>query len=221
MADTVADQAVAVRSFPGRLRHGHGGILGLGSSPAPSQPRPLRCRCSPWAPAWAFLDIGLAGPGDKRDHVQGGQRRVAHRGAVALVRLGRVPGWAAQDQSVGAHRRGGVFRDTAHGFLSWALSVVIGVALLAAATSWAAGEAARGAGAVTAGAASGLAQGATDQGCARRSGWAISWTPSSAPRTRQTPTRRTPAPRSSGFWPPISKTTVTSPRTTRPIWRNS
>jgi hypothetical protein len=67
-------------------------------------------------------------------------------------------------KSVGVHTDEVFFRDTAHGFLSWALSLVIGVALLAAATSWAAGEAARGASAVTAGAASGLAQGASDQG---------------------------------------------------------
>lgn len=67
-------------------------------------------------------------------------------------------------KSVGVHTDEVFFRDTAHGFLSWALSVVIGVAVLAAATSWAAGEAARGAGAVTAGAARGLAQGTSDEG---------------------------------------------------------
>jgi len=67
-------------------------------------------------------------------------------------------------KSVGLHTDEVFFRDTAHGFLSWATSVVIGVALLAAATSWAAVEAARGASAVTAGAASGIAQGASEQG---------------------------------------------------------
>ena len=67
-------------------------------------------------------------------------------------------------KSVGLHTDGVFFRDTAHGFLSWALSVVIGIGLLAAVTSWAAVEAARGAGAVTAGAASGIAQGTSEQG---------------------------------------------------------
>ena len=67
-------------------------------------------------------------------------------------------------KSVGLHTDEVFFRDTAHGFLSWATSVVTGVALLAAATSWAAVEAARGASAVTAGAASGIAQGASEQG---------------------------------------------------------
>jgi hypothetical protein len=67
-------------------------------------------------------------------------------------------------KSVGLHTDEVFFRDTAHGFLSWALSVVIGIGLLAAVTSWAAVEAARGAGAVTAGAASGIAQGASEQG---------------------------------------------------------
>ena len=67
-------------------------------------------------------------------------------------------------KSVGLHSDEVFFRDTAHGFLSWAASVVIGVALLAAAMSWAAVEAARGASAVTAGATSGIAQGASEQG---------------------------------------------------------
>jgi hypothetical protein len=67
-------------------------------------------------------------------------------------------------KSVGLHTDEVFFRDAAHGFLSWATSVVIGVALLAAVTSWAAVEAARGASAVTAGAASGIAQGASEQG---------------------------------------------------------
>lgn len=53
------------------------------------------------------------------------------------------------------------FRDTAHGFLAWAVAAVITAALLASAASSLIGGAARGATAVTANAARGAAQGAT------------------------------------------------------------
>src|SRR5581483_9563844 len=67
-------------------------------------------------------------------------------------------------KTVGLHTDEVFFRDTAHGFLSWALSTLIGVGLLAAAMTWAATEAARNASMVTAGTAAGVSQGASQQG---------------------------------------------------------
>jgi hypothetical protein len=61
---------------------------------------------------------------------------------------------------VGIHTDEAFFRDTVHGFLSWALSVVIGASLLAFATSWAVSGVARSATTVAAATAQGSAQGA-------------------------------------------------------------
>src|SRR5512142_591817 len=54
-------------------------------------------------------------------------------------------------KSVGLHTDEVFFRDTAHGFLSWALSTLIGIGFLAAAMTWAATETARNASVVAAG----------------------------------------------------------------------
>jgi hypothetical protein len=67
-------------------------------------------------------------------------------------------------KSVGVHTDEVFFRDTAHGFLSWALSTLIGVGLLAAAMTWAATETARNASVVAAGATGGISQGVGQQG---------------------------------------------------------
>ena len=67
-------------------------------------------------------------------------------------------------KSVGLHTDEVFFRDTAHGFLSWALATLIGVAVISAAMTWAATETARNASTVTAGVASGVSQGASQQG---------------------------------------------------------
>lgn len=67
-------------------------------------------------------------------------------------------------KSVGLHTDEVFFRDTAHGFLSWALATLIGVALLVAAMSWAATETARNASIVTAGVSGGISQRSGRQG---------------------------------------------------------
>ena len=67
-------------------------------------------------------------------------------------------------KSVGIHTDEVFFRDTAHGFLSWALATLIGVGLLAAAMSWAASETARNASIITAGISGGISQRAGGQG---------------------------------------------------------
>ncbi len=66
-------------------------------------------------------------------------------------------------KSVGLHTDEVFFRDTAHGFLSWALATLIGVAVITAAMTWAATETARNASTVTAGAVGGASQGAAEQ----------------------------------------------------------
>ncbi len=66
-------------------------------------------------------------------------------------------------KAVGVHTDEMFFRDTAHGFLSWALSTLIGVGLLAAAVSWAATETARNASIITAGVSGGISQGSSQQ----------------------------------------------------------
>ena len=71
--------------------------------------------------------------------------------------LGGYVAGRLRTKSVGVHTDEVFFRDTAHGFLAWALSVVIGLSLLAAVTSWVAVEAVRGASAATADAARGVA----------------------------------------------------------------
>ena len=53
-------------------------------------------------------------------------------------------------KSVGVHTDEVFFRDTAHGFLAWALATLIGAALLVAAMTWAVTETARNASTVTA-----------------------------------------------------------------------
>jgi len=58
-------------------------------------------------------------------------------------------------RSIRVHTDEVYFRDTAHGFLSWALAAVIGTALLAVAAAGIAGESARGAASAAAGASGG------------------------------------------------------------------
>jgi hypothetical protein len=62
------------------------------------------------------------------------------------------------------------FRDTAHGFLAWAVAAVITAALLASAASSLVGGVARGAATVVGSAAQGAAQGATQSATQRDGG---------------------------------------------------
>lgn len=66
-------------------------------------------------------------------------------------------------KSVGIHTDEVFFRDTAHGFLAWALAAVITVGFLASATSSIIGGGARAVGNVAASAAGGASQGAAQQ----------------------------------------------------------
>jgi hypothetical protein len=164
MVDTVADDIVRVR----------GGARAAWAPPAISWGSIFGGAVAAAATALMFLALG-SGVGLSSISAWPGRGISAATFGVASAVWLIVVQWASsalggylagrlRTKSVGLHTDEVFFRDTAHGFLSWATSVVIGVALLAAVTSWAAGEAARGAGAVTAGAASGIAQGASEQG---------------------------------------------------------
>jgi hypothetical protein len=61
---------------------------------------------------------------------------------------------------VGVHTHEVFFRDTAHGFLAWALAAIIGAAVIASATSSLLSAGARVAGTIASGAAQGASQGA-------------------------------------------------------------
>ncbi|HLJ19804.1 MAG TPA: hypothetical protein VKU84_06380 [Stellaceae bacterium] len=94
-------------------------------------------------------------------------------GAVWLVvtqwlssALGGYLSGRLRTKAVGVHTDEVFFRDTAHGFLAWALSTLIGVALLGAAMSVAITETARNASVVAAGVSGGIAQGSGQQGAA-------------------------------------------------------
>ncbi len=94
-------------------------------------------------------------------------------GAVWLVvtqwlssALGGYLSGRLRTKAVGVHTDEVFFRDTAHGFLAWALSAVIGAGLLAGAMSWAAVETARNASTVATGAAGGASAGLGQEGAA-------------------------------------------------------
>ncbi len=70
----------------------------------------------------------------------------------------------------GTHTHEVFFRDTAHGFITWALSTVIVASLLASAVSSVVGAGARGVTAVASGAAMGASQGASSAGAASSQG---------------------------------------------------
>jgi hypothetical protein len=164
MVDTVADDIVRVR----------GGVRAAWAPPAISWGSIFGGAVAAAATALMLLALG-SGVGFSSISAWPGRGISATTFGVATAvwliivqwlssALGGYLAGRLRTKSVGLHTDEVFFRDTAHGFLSWATSVVIGVALLAAVTSWAAVEAARGASAVTAEAASGIAQGASEQG---------------------------------------------------------
>ena len=163
MVDTLADQVVAVR-----------GVRTGSAQPGISWSSIIGGAVAAAAIAVILLALG-SGVGFSSISAWPGRGLSAAAfgvtGAVWLIvvqwlssALGGYLAGRLRTKAVGVHTDEVFFRDTAHGFLAWALSAVIGMALLAAATSWAAGEAARGVSAITAGTASGLAQGASQQG---------------------------------------------------------
>jgi hypothetical protein len=164
MVDTVADDIVRVR----------GGVRAAWAPPAISWGSIFGGAVAAAATALMLLALG-SGVGFSSISAWPGRGISATTFGVATAvwliivqwlssALGGYLAGRLRTKSVGLHTDEVFFRDTAHGFLSWATSVVIGVALLAAVTSWAAVEAARGASAVTAEAASAIAQGASEQG---------------------------------------------------------
>jgi len=97
---------------------------------------------------------------------------MADCGPVDFVGFGRLCSGPPADTMDGAAHRRSSFRDTAHGFLAWAVAAVITAAVLASAVSSLVGGAARGATSLAGSAVQGAAQGAS-QGATQNEGGGV------------------------------------------------
>ena len=117
-----------------------------------------------WCRHRSFFGVALVIGQSDCDYLHPARCSVAHHRAVVVVGIGRLlePGGCGPN-GLGLHTDEVYFRDTAHGFLAWALASVLVAAFATSSISSAVGTATRAVSSVAGSAASGAAQVAANQ----------------------------------------------------------